>query len=113
MWNLARVIANECECCDTFLFADVSSSDGCKQVLSSVTIIRVAGDRASAGALARQLKEAVAVTKEITFADHDLEFSSVGWPSKTVNQSASLDVVASGQQYLLRLNIYRVIVPER
>jgi len=52
---LDNVRANDCRCCDTFGFTDVSRSGRCDRILSSVTLVREFVTELQAREFARQL----------------------------------------------------------
>jgi hypothetical protein len=52
---LGEVIANECNCCDTFLFNEIIGAGGCENALAFISLVRVAPDEAGAHRVAKQL----------------------------------------------------------
>jgi hypothetical protein len=101
---LERVQANDCLCCDTFLFTDVPGRDGCTRRLSSVTLVRDFATRAEAIQLAKR------VVAGIGGAGHGLEE-----PVTTIltdlplatTQTANVQILSRGGRWRVRLLVYR------
>lgn len=107
--NLARVVANECLCCDTFAFTDVSHDSKCERHLSSVTLVRHVADEARARDVATQLLAVVDGTRQLVLPSTTVTRQL----SPTSTEVTQLEVTRALGGWRIRLLTYRVSADEQ
>jgi hypothetical protein len=103
--HLGYVVDNACRCCDVFSFSDVSSATGCEQRLSSVTLVRYASTRDLATITAERFLAVVSPTEPTLSGSTATRVRDVG---PAVQESSSVEIVHSGDGWVVRMMVYRV-----